>query len=314
MRILALVPGSIGNQLLFFPTIETLSKQYPQATIDVLVEPSSKKAYRVCKNVAEVLVFDFQDRNSFADYLNLLGIMRDREYDAVVSLKTTWRIKLLLWLNGIPTRIGYEDDSPIYLSDTVARKPEQYTAQMYHDLLAGFKIKTACPAVKINVPTEDISWAEYEQKRLSITDSGYIVLSDESLSAEVSAYPLGSWKQIVEDIEQRNTGLSVVLLQTDDNQDWVTAMMAASSSLKAIAPPDIGKMAAIIAGANLVVCDSSTTMQLAVATDTYTIALLTDADRRELPTDSDLCVAVTSNTASLSDIDPALAIEKMWQG
>ncbi len=105
MRILALVPGGIDNQLLFFPTLETLKQQYPQAAIDVLVEPRSKKSYRVCKNVDEVLVFDFQDRNSFADYLNLLGIMRDREYDAVVSLKTTWRIKLLCGLTVYPPEL-----------------------------------------------------------------------------------------------------------------------------------------------------------------------------------------------------------------
>ena len=313
MRILALVPGSIGNQLLFFPTIETLSKQYPQAVIDVLVEPSSKKAYRVCKNVEEVLVFDFQDRNSFADYLNLLGIMRDREYDAVISLKTTWRIKLLLWLNGIPTRVGYEDDSQLYLSNAVARKPEQYKAQMYHDLVSGLGIQAPCPPIAINVPTEDISWAEYEQQRLDIKDSGYILLSDESFSAELSAYPISSWKKIIADIEQRNTGLAVVLLQTDRNQEWVTAMIGKNGSLKAISPPDVGKMAAIIAGANLVVCGSSTTMQLAIATGTYTIALLIERDGRQLPRDNERCVAVTSITSSLSDIAPEMAIEKMWQ-
>lgn len=315
MRILALVPGSIGNQLLFFPTIETLSKQYPQALIDVLVEPSSKQAYRVCKNVKEVLVFDFQDRNSFADYLNLLGIMRDREYDAVISLTTTWRIKLLLWLNGIPIRIGYEDDSQLYLSSSVARKPEQYKAEMYHDLVAGLGIQTPCPPLTINVPTEDISWAESEQQRLDIKSSGYILLSDgRSSTANTSAYPISGWKKIIEDIEQRNTGLSIVLLQTDTNQDWVTTMIAANSNIKAISPPDVGKMAAIIAGANLILCDNSTSMQLAVATGTHTIALLTNQDTKELPSHNESCVAVSSSTSNLSDITPEMVIDKMWQG
>ncbi len=315
MRILALVPGSIGNQLLFFPTIETLTKQYPQARIDVLVEPSSKKAYRVCKNVDEVLVFDFQDRNSFADYLNLLGIMRDREYDAVISLKTTWRIKLLLWLNGIPTRVGFQDDSSMYLSNSVARKPEQYKAQMYHDLVAGLGIAAPCPTVTINVPTEDINWAESEQQRLNLKDSGYILLSDEqSLTPDISAYPIKSWQRIIEDIEQRNTGLSIVLLQTDTNQDWVSVMMSANNNIKAIAPPDVGKTAAMIAGANLILCGNSTSMQLAVATGTYTIALLNAQDNKELPPHNENCVAVQSSTANLSDITPETIIEKMWQG
>ena len=315
MRILALVTGSIDNQLLFFPTLETLKQQYPQAAIDVLVEPRSKKAYRVCKNVDEVLVFDFQDRNSFADYLNLLGIMRDREYDAVVSLKTTWRIKLLLWLNGIPTRIGYQDDSALYLSQAVARKPQQYIAQVYHDLVTGFGIQAPCPPITINVPTEDIDWAESQQQQLSIKDNGYIVLCNDLAVESLGdrTYPLTSWQKIIEDIEQRQTGLSVLVLQTNNNAEWVTAMISANSNLKAIAPPDIGKMAAIIAGANLILCNNGTPLQLAVATNTYTFALLSDLEVRVIPQDRENCTGIKSETANVSDIAPETVIEQMWQ-
>ncbi|NEO28783.1 MAG: glycosyltransferase family 9 protein, partial [Kamptonema sp. SIO4C4] len=56
MRILALVPGGIGDQILYFPTLATLKQQYPDAAIDVLVEPRAKAAYRVCQNVNEVLL------------------------------------------------------------------------------------------------------------------------------------------------------------------------------------------------------------------------------------------------------------------
>lgn len=313
MRILALVTGGIDNQLLFFPTLETLKQQYPQAAIDVLVEPRAKKAYRVCKNIDEVLIFDFKDRNSFADYLNLLGILRDREYDAVISLETSWRIKLLLWLNGIPTRIGFKDDSALYLSQAVTRKPQQYTAEMYHDLVTGFGIKATCPPITINVPTEDISWAEAEQQRLSIADSGYIILCDDrSLESDISAYPIGSWQKIVEDIEQRQTGLSILLLQTDTNQEWVTAMISANNNLKAIAPPDVGKMAAIVAGANLIVCNNNISLQLAVAANTYAFALLTSQENNAIP-QRENCVAIESTTTNLTDIAPETIIKQMWQ-
>ena len=314
MRILALIPGGIDNQLLFFPTIETLKNQYSQAAIDVLVEPRAKKAYRVCKNVDDVLVFDFQDRNSFADYLNLLGIIRDREYDALVSLKTSWRIKLLLWLNGVPIRVGYQDDSSLYLSNSVLRKSEQYKAQMYHDLVTGFGIQTTCPALTINVPTEDISWAESEQQRLGLNDSGYIVLCDDpSATEEVSVYPISSWQKIIEDINRRETGLSIVLLQTGNNQAWVTTMISANNSLKAIAPPDVGKTAAIIAGANLILCNNSTPMQLAIATETYAFILATKEDIKAIPPEKDNCVVIQSNTNKLRDLESEVIIKQLWQ-
>ncbi|MGL5834691.1 MAG: glycosyltransferase family 9 protein [Waterburya sp.] len=312
MRVLALVPGDIGNQILFFPTLETIKQQYPQASIDVLVEPRSKKAYRVCKNVDDVLVFDFQDRNSFADYLNLLGTVRDREYDALISLKTTWRIKLLFWLNGIPTRVGYQDDSPIYLSAVVNRKPEQYQAQMYHDLVTGLNIHTPCPPVTINVPTEDIRWAESEQQRRGM-ESGYVVLWDEPSATAASSYPIASWQKIIQDMEQRQTGLSMVVLQTDSNQDWVTTMVSANGNLKAIAPTDVGKTAAMIAGANLILCTNGMAMQLAIATDTYTFALTSNQDNHAVPATKENCTLISSDSSDLQDISPEKVIAQLWQ-
>ena len=77
MRILALVPGGIGDQILFFPTLDDLKQSYPDAQIDVIVEPRAKGAYRVCKSVKEVLTYNFKDRNAMADLGNLLGVIRD---------------------------------------------------------------------------------------------------------------------------------------------------------------------------------------------------------------------------------------------
>ncbi len=316
MRILALVPGGIDNQILFFPTLETLKQQYPQAALDVLVEPSAKAAYRICKNVDDVLLFDYQDRNSLADYLNLLGVIRDREYDAAINLGSPWTIATLLWLNGIPTRVGYQGNATWSLSNPVELKSEQYLAQMYHDLVRGLGITTPCPPIQINVPTKDINWAEAEQKRLDIKDSGYILLyGNSSLSENDSIYPLSNWQKIVADILQKNTGLATVLLQTPENREWVTEMMSVSNNLKAISIPDIGKLAAIIAGANLILCTKGYPMQLSVAVDTYTIALLNTTNANKyLPPSNKNCLVITSPSGKIADIKPETVLEKMWQG
>jgi ADP-heptose:LPS heptosyltransferase len=317
MRILALVPGGIDAQLFFFPTLETLKKQYPQADIDVLVEPRAKAAYRVCKNVDDVLVFDYQDRNSLADYLNLLGIIRDREYDAAIDVGTPWTIATLIWLNGIPTRIGYKRNSSWYLSNPVTPKSEQYIPQMYHDLVAGLGIITPCPPISINVPTKDISWAETKQQNLNIKDSGYILLYGENKPKIPGnkPYPLESWREIVKGIQAKETGLSLVLLQTANNPEWVTSMMSVGSNLQAIAVSDAGKLAAIIAGANLILCTDSIPLQLAVAVKTFAITLLGGEDSsKRLPPQGDNLVVIQSSSGNIADIKPETVMEKMWQG
>lgn len=316
MRIIALVPGGIGNQLLFFPTLETLKQQYPQATIDVLVEPRAKAAYRVCKNVDDILIFDYRDRSSLADYLNLLGIIRDREYDASLSLGTPWIVESIIWLNGIPRRVGYQGNSAFYLSNPVPYKSEQYLPQMYHDLLQGFEIDALCPPLRINVPKEDIDWAETEQERLKIEDSGYILIygEDVSISGDDDTYPIPKWQQIIEDIQQKAADLPIVLLQSAENPEWNTAMMSLGKNLIAIAPPDIGKLAAIIAGANLILCTNSDSMQLAIAVGTYTVAMLkAENAAKYLPTSTENCIAIQSSSGKIVDIEPETVLKQMWQ-
>lgn len=320
MRILALVPGGIGDQLLFFPTLETLKGKYPDAAIDVLVEPRAKAAYRVCKNVDEVLLFDYKDRSSLADYLNLLGIIRDREYDVVFSAINRWTVALLLWLNGIPVRIGYQNSFSWFFTNSVSPKGEQYIAQMYHELVRGLGINVPCPPVRINLPKEDIDWAEAEQKRLEIKDSGYILIHDSSPRLALTqgidrTYPVTQWQKIVADIEQKQPDLPIVLLQSFDNGEWVTKMMETGANLKTIAPPDLGKLAAVIAGANLMLCTDSVPMHFSVAVETYTIALFGPTIATKLlPSESESYIGIQSTTGKIADIKPETVLEKIWRG
>ncbi len=320
MRILALVPGGIGDQILFFPTLETLKGQYPNAAIDVLVEPRATAAYRVCKNVDEVLLFDYKDRNSLADYLNLLGMIRDREYDVALSVVNRWTVGLLLWLNGIPVRISYQNNFSWLFTNPVPLKGEQYIAQMYHDLLRGLGINLPCPPVRINLPKEDIDWAEAEQKRLEIKDSGYILIYDSSQQLALGqgidrTYPVTQWQKIVADIEQKQPDLPIVLLQSSDNGEWIAKMMETGANLKAVAPPDLGKLAAIIAGANLMLCTDSIPMHLSVAVETYTIALFGPTDAKKLlPSESENYIGIQSPTGKIADLKPETILEQIWRG
>ena len=259
MRIVVLVPGGIEEQILLFPTLETLKKQYPSGVIDVIVPPSAKPAYRVCPHIHEVLTFDYRDSNGLADYLNLLGTIRDREYDAAILTEPRWNLELLLWLNGIPRRVGYQSQLSWFLSDPVPRKAEQYAPYLYHDLVQGLEIASRCPSLRLSLPKEDIDWVEAEQKRLDLKESGYILI----YGGLTSSYPTDKWSKIITDIQQKQPNLPVVLLQKVQDARWLAELQKAFPTLKKFNPPDAGKLAAAIAGANLLICTSGLPLTLA---------------------------------------------------
>ncbi|WP_267383830.1 glycosyltransferase family 9 protein [Cyanobacterium sp. uoEpiScrs1] len=317
MRILALVPGGIGDQILFFPTLEDLKTQYPNATIDVMVEPRAKSAYRVCPYVHDILIFDYQAHNGLADYLNALGMIRDHEYDIALNFGQKWTLDLLLWLNGIPLRVGYQSQTSQFLSNSVPLKTEQYVPYITHDLLTSLGIRSYCPSLKIAVPKEDIDWAQTEQQRLNLKDGYMLFYNGSSLIPQEpkAIYPIEQWKTIIDSIKQKQPNLSMVLLQDSNNAEQTILMKEYYPMLKVTRPSDVGKLAAIIAGANSILCTDSDPLQLAVAVGTYTFALFGPTDSAKiLPSGYERYIGIQSPTDKVADISSETITVKMWEG
>jgi ADP-heptose:LPS heptosyltransferase len=314
MRIVALLPGGIGEQILFFPTLDNLKRSLPSAHIDVVTEPRSKAAYQVNKSVDQVLAFDFQDRNSLADWGNLVGMIRDREYDVAIVLERSWLVRFLLWLTGIPTRIGYQGKGSVFLTNPVPLKQSQYTAQMYHNLLTGLGIQSTCPDLTVNIPLADIDWAEKEQKRLGVHETGYILIYPGSSQLAQSIYPMESWLQIIQNFRSKQPEMPVVVVKEAEDELAQSLEKSSSSYVKITSPGDIGKLAAMIGGANLMLCTDSAAMHLSVAVQTYTIALFGDTEPAKLLPNSDKFLAIKSLTGRIADISPNTVLQKVWGG
>jgi ADP-heptose:LPS heptosyltransferase len=309
MRIVALVPGGIGDQILFFPTLDDLRKTYPDAEIDVVVEPKAKAAYRVCKSVNDVLLFDYSDRNSPADWANLLGVMRDRYYTVALYSGQGWGVELLMWLTGIPTRVGFDSSAgKRFLTDVVPDKAGQYPAHRYHDLLQGVNISTTTPDLAISIPKSALDWAEGEQKRLGIKGSGYVLVHD----GASEAYPVDRWKSIIQSFRQQQPNLPLVIAQSSLHPELTAALTSDFPELKVTDPSDMGKLAALIAGANLMLCTESAPMHLAVALQVYTVTLLSSTSSVNLLPQSDKLAIVTSETGRLADISPEQVLSTVW--
>lgn len=320
MRIVALVPGGIGDQILFFPTLDDLKQTYPDAQIDVVVEPRAAAAYRVSKSVRNTILFDFKGRNSVADFVNLLGNIRDRQYTIALSLGQRSAVGFLLWLTGIRTRVGFAGGGgERFLTNPVPLKPDQYAAWMYHDLLKGLDITTPCPEIAISVPAKDLDWADAERKRLGIASSGYVLIHGGSSQLAKDKgidkiYPVQNWQGVIQDFEQRQPDLPIVVVQGPEDAEFVQALVQTNPKVKVTSPEDVGKLAAMIAGASLMLCTDSAPMHLAVAVKTYTLALFGPTDPAKLLPNDNRFAGIKSMTGNMADIIPATVLEKVWAG
>ncbi len=317
MRILALVPGGTGDQLLFFPTLDTLKQQYPKAEIDVVVEPRAIAAYRICQSVNRVLKFDFNDRNSLADFGNLLGTIRDREYDAAIITQPSFSINILLWLSGIPKRISFTGQGDFLLTDIIVADPQEYTAVQKHNLLMAINTQKLCPPIKVNLPKSDLDWATGEQKRLGVQQSGqqsgFILLN----CGAFANYPAESWAAIALDIQSKLPNLPIVAIDSVNNTDLLKQLADKVPNLLITSPTDIGKLTAMIALANLFICAEGDAMQLGVAVGTSLVAILGSNTPASviLPIAEKRIKYVQAIAGqSLKAIAPQTILAKIWEG
>lgn len=185
-------------------------------------------------------------------------------------------------------------------------QPGQYAAQTYHDLLQGLGISTPCPALALRIPKVDQDWAEAERKRLSL--SGYVLVDGST------EYPTDKWQQIIQDLQQKQPEIPILLIQSNENRDLVEPLSQSCAGLKVSNPKDVGKLAALIAGANLILCTEGVPMHLAVALEVYTLVLFGAADPARLLPAHEKILSIKSATNQMADIAPEQVLQKVWGG
>lgn len=318
MQVLALVPGGISDQLLFLPTLESLKQAYPKAEISVVAEPSAIATYRVSKVVDETILYSFGNNNSPADWANLLGIVRDREYEVVITATQDWATALLLWLSGIPTRIGYQGGANNwFLTATVPPKSEQYKAFQYYDLLGALGATGPCPAIGINVPQGDIDWVQGQIQTKGMGDQGYVLIYPSPAEGQPDdVYPTDNWLAIVQDFQKRQPGLPLVLLQQAETAAVTQAIAKAIPAVHIIRPDNLGQTAALVAGANLLLTTDNYVSELGVSLSVFTLALFgaNTPERRLPPVEGaeQRFLGVTSPSGTVADIDVDTVLKKVW--
>jgi ADP-heptose:LPS heptosyltransferase len=176
---------------------------------------------------------------------------------------------------------------------------------------------TPFKGISINVPKADLQWAETEQQRLGVSESGYILIhGGSSTLAQTKGidkiYPTTHWQQIISELQQKQPNLPVVVVKGPEDDAWVGQLQEYFPDVRVVMPGDVGKLAATIAAANLMLCTDSAPMHLAVAVGTYTIALFGPTQPDKLLPKSDRVIAVKSPTGKMADISPQEVLKKIW--
>ncbi len=107
-RILVVNVNWLGDVIFSIPVFKALRSRYPQAKISCLAVPRVKAILESCPFLDEIITYDEKGRH-FAPWgkWQIITQLRKRRFDAAFLLHGSWTRALLVFLSGIPERVGY---------------------------------------------------------------------------------------------------------------------------------------------------------------------------------------------------------------
>lgn len=105
-RILIIQTASLGDVVLATPVIEKLAAQYPNTKIDFLLKYGYEGIFRRHPKLHFVIVWDKTEKK-YANLFELIKIIREKKYDAVINLQRFASSGLITALSGSKIRIGF---------------------------------------------------------------------------------------------------------------------------------------------------------------------------------------------------------------
>jgi heptosyltransferase-2 len=278
-KILVVRTDRLGDVVLTTPVFKALREACPDACITVLVKPDTAGALRGNPHINEVIIYDKDgEYKSVLANIRFAMWLRRQKFDLAIVLDPAKRTHALVYLAGIPRRIGYDEDFGFLLTDRIkntrheGKKHEsEYNLELLEVL--GIAAKDATPRIFM----EDGAAAVVDRLLLkNKVGDGRFVLIHPGASCPSKVWPAQNFAEAADSLSGRY-GVKIVVFSGSDSagiscaEDVKRHMTREAVFLTA--GLDLSQRIALIKRAALLISSDSGPVHLAVALQTPVVAI-----------------------------------------
>ncbi|KAJ9189907.1 hypothetical protein P3X46_001155 [Hevea brasiliensis] len=325
-RCCCVISGGVYENLLFFPAIQLLKDRYPGVQIDIVASPRGKQTYELNKNVRWATAYDPDDDfPEPAEYTDMLGVLKNRYYDMVLSTKLAGLgHAAFLFMTSARDRVSYiypnvnAAGAGLLLSETFTPDSVNLSEggyHMYHQMIdwLGRPFRSVprqpLPPLKVSISRKLKEFVEAKYRAAGAEKGKYIVIhgieSDSKASMQSrgdtdSLLPLQVWAEITDNIRGFKP---LFVIPHEKERENVEEIVGDDTSIVFITTP--GQLAALINDSAGVIATNTAAIQLANAREKPSIALFSSEEKGKLfvPNAAEKkCTIVSSKTGKLKDI------------
>ena len=285
-RILIWKLSALGDVLLSTPSLRAVRRQFPKAHITLIVGRAAAELVARCPYLDELIVYDPRRKDrGVRGHWALLKKLRAGAFDLSIDLQNSRRTHLLAWLAGIPVRIGYARKWGRLLNRGI-RLPRVVLAPIAHQqyLLRQAGLTVDGDALEIWPSAQEDARAQALVG--SRADGAPVVGVHPGGSGrwKTKRWDLDRWAQLCEALAQRQVRV-IVTGGPEERGLWeaLTGAMRARP-VNAIGQTSLLELACLIKRCDVFIAHDSSTLHLAAAVGTPTVALFGPTDpARHLP-------------------------------
>ncbi len=277
-RILITRTDRMGDVVLSTPAIQALREAYPRAYIAMMVSPYTREIVEGNPCLDEIIILDKKkEHKSIGGIVKLAVSLKRKKFDAAFILHPETRANLIVFLAGIPRRIGYDRKSGFLLTDRFLHhkhRGQKHEIEYTLDLLRYMGIDHAKPRLHVPVRIESEQWAEQFLQEQDIGPRDAILAVHPSSSCISRKWPLERFAEAADRLSKKYAMKVMVIAAASDTAaaDELVKMMRCKA-VNAAGRTTISQMASLLKRAALFISNDSGPVHVAAAVGTPVISL-----------------------------------------
>lgn len=274
----------IGDVVLSTPAIKAVRDAYPASHIAVMVRPYARDIVEGNPYLDEVIIYDKGgSEKSLSGNLKFTNYLRRKNFDLALILHPTKRTHIIIFLAGIPVRVGYDKKWGFLLTKKIPHTKQfglKHEIDYTLDVLkyAGIEAKDR----SLYMPIKDAS----EKRIAELFEKGGVKNNDMVIAVNPGASCVSKrWRPEnfakVGDALARERGAKIVIISDSKDKPFAdkTASLMRTTPLNLAAQTSVADIASVLKRSRLFISNDSGPVHIACAVGTPVIAIFGRNDR-----------------------------------
>lgn len=276
-RILIVNVNWLGDALFTTPFIRVLREAYPDAYIASLVVPRCQELLEDNPQLDELIIYDegFSHKTLFGKLL-LISHLKSKRFDTAFILRKSLTRTMLLFLSGIPNRIGYDNRKSGFLLTHRLKSPNEplHKVDYFLNIAHSIGIDKKVSDYELYIKEKDKKYIDELLKKEGVSKTDILIGINPGANWNLKRWPGKNFAQLIKELQAKYSAKIIITGASDDIElTEEIAHLSGVAPIIACGKTTIKQLAALFQRTHLVISNDSGPMHIAASQKVPLIAL-----------------------------------------